>query len=136
MATMIVLVDMRPAPTVALIPVPVLRFAADECFVHLNDAAKLVHVHLNEGNANAMAQIPSRLVGAETSSPPVQDKKPARRAGSDLHLKSNLSWRIKLIWSVHPWLQKYSASHFTQIKCISSPSCPTEGRLAIVTNAG
>jgi hypothetical protein len=37
---------------------------------------------------------------------------------------------------VQPSLQKYFASRFTQIGNISPPSRPTEGRLAIVTDAG
>jgi hypothetical protein len=48
---------------------PVLGFAADESFIHLNDAAQLIHVHLDKGNANAVAHIPSGLVGAETHRP-------------------------------------------------------------------
>jgi hypothetical protein len=38
--------------------------------------------------------------------------------------------------SVQPPLQKYFDSHPTQITCLFPPSGPTEGRLAIVTNAG
>jgi hypothetical protein len=37
---------------------------------------------------------------------------------------------------VQPFAQKYSSSLLTQIKTITAPSCSTEGRLAIVTNAG
>jgi hypothetical protein len=39
-------------------------------------------------------------------------------------------------FAVQPRLQKYSASRFTQIKSISIVSHPTEGRIAIVTDAG
>jgi hypothetical protein len=42
----------------------------------------------------------------------------------------------KLIWAVQPGLQKHFRSRFTQIKIITAPSRPNEGRLAIVTNAG
>src|SRR5256714_15602619 len=44
--------------------------------------------------------------------------------------------RINVIWAVQSHLQKYSFRCFTQIKIITAPSRPTEGRLAIVTNAG
>jgi hypothetical protein len=37
-----------------------------------------------------------------------------------LRLNRKLSWPIKLIWSVHPCLKKYSASQFTQITFISA----------------
>jgi hypothetical protein len=37
---------------------------------------------------------------------------------------------------VQPLFLKYFHSLLTQITCLLSPSCPTEGRLAIVTNAG
>jgi len=37
---------------------------------------------------------------------------------------------------VQPPLQKYFPSRLTQISCISDPSCPTVGRIAIVTSAG
>jgi hypothetical protein len=38
--------------------------------------------------------------------------------------------------SVKPLLQKYSAFQNTQITSISMSSCPTEGRLENVTDAG
>jgi hypothetical protein len=44
--------------------------------------------------------------------------------------------RINLICPVQSHLQKYSFGRFTQIKIITAPSRPNEGRLAIVTNAG
>ena len=37
---------------------------------------------------------------------------------------------------VQPLLQKYSGFPKTQITLITRPSCPTEGRLEIVTDAG
>jgi hypothetical protein len=37
---------------------------------------------------------------------------------------------------VQPHLQKYFSSRMTQIKSISSPSHPTEGRVMIVAYAG
>ena len=37
---------------------------------------------------------------------------------------------------VQPFSQKYICSRFTQITFTTAPSRPTEGRLAIVTNAG
>jgi hypothetical protein len=44
---------------------------------------------------------------------------------------------LKLIWVVQPGLQKYIASRFAQI-AFRTPAIPshTEGRLAIVTDAG
>src|SRR4051812_23519249 len=42
--------------------------------------------------------------------------------------------RINMICSVQSRLQKHFRSSFTQIKIITAPSCPTEGR-AHVTNA-
>jgi hypothetical protein len=44
--------------------------------------------------------------------------------------------RFNLIWPVQSRLQKDSALPLTQIKSISLLSRPTEGRLAIVTDAG
>jgi hypothetical protein len=44
--------------------------------------------------------------------------------------------RIKLIPAVQSCLKKYFGSRLTQIRTISPPSRPTEGRLAIVTDAG
>jgi hypothetical protein len=38
--------------------------------------------------------------------------------------------------AVQPRLQKYFASPPTQINFKTPPSCPTEGRIAIVTDAG
>jgi len=38
--------------------------------------------------------------------------------------------------AVHPTLQKYLFSSLTQITFTTAPSRPTEGRIAIVTNAG
>jgi len=38
--------------------------------------------------------------------------------------------------SVQPFLQKYSDFQNTQISLYPPPSCPTEGRLEIVTDAG
>jgi hypothetical protein len=44
--------------------------------------------------------------------------------------------RFNVIWAVQSHLQKYSFRRFAQIKIITAPSRPNEGRLAIVTNAG
>src|SRR5581483_2555280 len=52
--------------TPSIAPMLVLGFAADEGFVHLNDPAQLVEVLFDERGADAMAHIPSRLIGAET----------------------------------------------------------------------
>jgi len=38
--------------------------------------------------------------------------------------------------SVQPLLQKYFSSRLTQITSLIRPSCPTEGRFAIVTDVG
>jgi hypothetical protein len=46
-----------------------------------------------------------------------------------------LNW-INVIWAVQSPLQKHSVSGLTQIKIITAPSRPKQGRLAIVTNAG
>lgn len=54
----------RAVPAAALVFVLVLGEAADEGFVNLNDAAKLVRV-LNQRRTDAMAHIPSGFVGAE-----------------------------------------------------------------------
>ena len=50
--------------------------------------------------------------------------------------KSNFLKPINLIWPVQPPLQKYFCFSEMQIKLYDSPSRPTEGRLAIVTDAG
>ena len=44
--------------------------------------------------------------------------------------------RFRLMLAVQSCLQKYFCSRLTQIKSISPPSRPTEGRIAIVTDAG
>src|SRR5437660_7123922 len=44
--------------------------------------------------------------------------------------------RINVIWAVQSHFKKHSVSDLTQIKLITAPSRPNEGRLAIVTNAG
>ena len=41
-----------------------------------------------------------------------------------------------MIWAVQSHFKKHSVSDLTQIKLITAPSRPNEGRLAIVTNAG
>jgi len=53
-----------------------------------------------------------------------------------LRPQRNLLNRINLICPVQSHLQKHFRSSFTQIKTITAPSRPTEGRIAIVTNAG
>jgi len=50
--------------------------------------------------------------------------------------KTKFTCGIKLIWAVQSCLQKNFASGLTQINSMISPSRPTEGRLAIVTEAG
>jgi hypothetical protein len=57
------------ATLTALRDVLVAVLTADKGFVHFNDAAHLVHVHLDKGNTDAMAHIPSGLVGAEAHRP-------------------------------------------------------------------
>ena len=44
--------------------------------------------------------------------------------------------RFSLMLAVQSCLQKYFCSRLTQIKSISPPSRPTQGRIAIVTDAG
>jgi hypothetical protein len=51
--------------TTALPKVFILGFATDEGFVHLDHAAQFVEILFDQRRANAMAHIPSRLVGAE-----------------------------------------------------------------------
>src|SRR3954454_14660238 len=58
------------------------------------------------------------------------------RSNFALRAECNLFNRINLIWAVQSCLQKHFHSSFTQIKIIRAPSRSTEGRLAIVTNAG
>src|SRR5260370_5052546 len=48
-----------PAATAFLIPVPVLVLAADVRFVNLDDAAELIHVALDQSDADPMAHVPS-----------------------------------------------------------------------------
>jgi hypothetical protein len=43
---------------------------------------------------------------------------------------------INVIFLVQFHFQKFSTSPLTQIKSISPASCPSEGRIAIVTDAG
>jgi hypothetical protein len=50
--------------------------------------------------------------------------------------KLQLPRQFKLIWVVQSYGEKYSASHPPQIKGSLALSRPTEGRLAIVMNAG
>jgi hypothetical protein len=57
------------AALAALADVFVFVFAPDPRFVHLNDAAKLVHVIFDKSNADAMAHIPSGFVRAEAHRP-------------------------------------------------------------------
>ena len=54
----------------------------------------------------------------------------------DLRAQADLSNRIRLMLPVQSCPQKYFASPPTQIKSIFARSRPTEGRLAIVTDAG
>jgi hypothetical protein len=58
----------RSTALTALIPVLVLREAADESFIYLDNAAKLVNV-LHECNADLVAHAPSGFVRAETHEP-------------------------------------------------------------------
>ena len=59
----------RSGLAVALVPMLVLGLAADEGFVDFNDAAKLVHVLLNESGTDTMTHIPSGFVRAEAHCP-------------------------------------------------------------------
>ena len=57
--------------------------------------------------------------------------------GPDFRPQTKLLSRIKLIWVVQSFLQKYSDFQKTQITSISrTVSSHSEGRLAIVTDAG
>jgi hypothetical protein len=57
--------------------------------------------------------------------------------GFDVRRKSDLSWRIKVICPVQSCCKKYSASPPTQITSRTAAVLShSEGRLAIVTNAG
>ena len=53
-----------------------------------------------------------------------------------LRLNSKLPSRIKLFLPVQSRAKKYSASGFSQITFLTTPSTPLEGRIAIVTDAG
>src|SRR5208282_2506827 len=53
-----------PAAIAALIFVPILRQSADESFVNLNDAAKLLNI-LDQGDADFVAHHPCGFVRAE-----------------------------------------------------------------------
>jgi hypothetical protein len=48
----------------------------------------------------------------------------------------NLLNRINVICLVHPLSQKYFRFRLTQISSETRPSCPNEGRIAIVTDVG
>jgi hypothetical protein len=54
------------AAPAALIPMPVLRLAADEGFIDLDDAHELAEVLTGETGADAVTHVPSGLVRAET----------------------------------------------------------------------
>src|SRR5258708_7974846 len=53
----------RSAP---LIPMPVLRLAADEGFVNFHDPHKLAEIFVRQTSSHPVAHIPSRLVRTET----------------------------------------------------------------------
>jgi hypothetical protein len=53
-------------PATALVFVPVFGEAADESFINLDDANKLLELFVLQCSADAVAHIPSRLVGTET----------------------------------------------------------------------
>jgi hypothetical protein len=57
-------------------------------------------------------------------------------AGTTLEIMSGLTRRANQQKPVQPCFQKYSDFQKTQITFITLPSCPTEGRLEIVTDAG
>src|ERR1700686_1938639 len=62
---------------------------------------------------------------------------PARKGGFESPRKCDLSKQIKPILPVQPWLQKYFAFPVGQIISTDSPiPSHTEGRIAIVTDAG
>lgn len=52
------------ALTAALVPMPVARVAADNCFIHFDDPGELLHV-LHHCGSDLVAHEPSRFVGAE-----------------------------------------------------------------------
>ena len=54
------------AHPIALIPVLVLGFAADENFIHFDNAHKLAEVFVGQARADAVAHAPCRAVRAET----------------------------------------------------------------------
>src|SRR6266436_10156005 len=73
--------------------------------------------------AVAFAPQSPRITRAGASTPPLREI-------------VNLLNRFNLICPVQSRLQKYFRSGLTQIRCISKPSRPTEGRFAIVTDVG
>jgi len=55
--------------TTALIPMPVLGFAADESFVNFHNAHELAEILIRESGPDAMAHMPRRAIGTETQHP-------------------------------------------------------------------
>jgi hypothetical protein len=58
------------------------------------------------------------------------------RGTMGLRVKTNFLNRIKLIWVVQSFEKKFTACDLTQISRMSATVSPTEGRIAIVTDAG
>jgi hypothetical protein len=50
----------------ALVPMPVLRLAADEGLIDFHDTHELAEIFVGEASADAMAHVPSRFVRTET----------------------------------------------------------------------
>jgi hypothetical protein len=74
---------------------------------------------------------------------PFADKRYAERLpsgrflpGKSVRVQRELLNRINVIWPVQSCLKKYSDFPKSQISLYPQPSCPTEGRFAIVTDAG
>jgi hypothetical protein len=63
-------------------------------------------------------------------------KGPVKAASGPCALRTKNISTVKAIWVVQSSIKKYFHSLLTQITCLSPPSRPTEGRLAIVTDAG
>jgi hypothetical protein len=60
----------------------------------------------------------------------------AKPGAEPLRVKINFLNNFRLIWVVQSFEKKFTACDLTQISCMSATVSPTEGRIAIVTNAG
>jgi hypothetical protein len=65
-----------------------------------------------------------------------RSRSPSTTSFHTVRAQSKFLNRINLICPVQSHLQKHFRSHLTQISSLIAPSRSTEGRLAIVTNAG